>query len=857
MFQMRGFFQRFESANEVLRSAGRTRGRAGLRDGAFGRSLIEPLEERRLLTSTIEFDAVAAIGLTTDSWGLTSADFNNDTHLDLAAVAAGGNVEVLLNDGSGVFTSAGDFAAGVLAQDVEAGDFDGDGNQDLAVVNQFTDSVSILLGVGDGTFAAAVDYPVVPNVTSISLGDVTGDGVLDFAVNSGATGMLVIMPGNGDGTFGASMPINNGLNVSDVQLADLDGANGADLIYTVISDESLRVRLNQGGGTFGAEQVFTTGSDPQDIAAVDLDLDGDLDLAVANLGVAGGSALTVLLNDGTGTLALVGNTDLDASATSLQAADLNGDLLPDLAIMLSNGEAVALAGDGSGTFTADVTLAPVAGSPSRFTVGDFDGDGDVDLVSADAQAHGLSFHANITPAPPTAPDVPDLDAVSDLGANDDDDITSANTDLQFTITGVSDGDTVRLYLGSTVIGEAIAVGDSASIVTNVGEFADGVYQVRAAYNDGVEDSARSAPFTFTIDTTVPAFTSTPTLTVPIGPTYTYDADTNEEGDAGLVYALTTAPVGMSIDPDTGLLTWTPVLEDFGDNEVIISATDVSGNVGTQEFTLDADTILTIGDASPTHALPGASWGMTAGDFNEDGFDDVAVTFVLGSVMIFTSNGDGTLSNGDFYNVGTSPQTAYAADLNGDGHLDLATVNFGSDNISVLLGNGDGTFADPVNYDVGSGPVEMTSANLDRKHGADLIVSNANGNSLSVLFANSDGTYAAATNIGVGANPQGLATGDFDGDYDIDVAVAAAGTTSVYLLTNDGLGGLTEALQLTTPPRSQQRRPHRHQQRRPPGRRRHQRPAQPGPEHLPGRWCGRLRRRRQRQHRLCRQPSHRG
>ncbi|MFG0252961.1 MAG: FG-GAP-like repeat-containing protein, partial [Phycisphaerales bacterium JB038] len=695
---MRGFFHRFGSATEVLRSAGRARGRTMLRAGAAGRSVVEPLEERRLLTSVIDFDEAVAVASTEVNWGVTSADFNNDGHLDIAAVAAGGSVEVLLNDGAGVFTSSGVFAVGVLPQNAAAADFDGDGNQDLAVVNQFDDTVSILLGNGDGTFAAAVDYVVVADATAISIADATGDGVLDFAVNSGATGFLVILPGVGDGTFGASIPLNYGLNVSDVQLADLDGQNGADLIYTVSSDDSIRVRLNQGGGSFGAEQIFSAGADPQDIAAADMDLDGDLDLAVANAGVLGGDALTVLRNDGSGTLTLLGDTDLPGAAVALQAADLNGDLLPDLAVMLNTGETAALAGDGMGGFVVDATIAPFAGAPNRLTLGDFDGDGDVDAITADAQAHGLSFLANITPAPPTAPDAPDLAATSDLGASDSDDITSVNTDLEFTITGVADGYAVSLYLGATLIGSATAAGDSASIVTDIGVFADGVYEVRAVYNNGEEDSARSAPLTFTIDTTVPAFTSTPETDVAIGPEYTYDANTNEEGDTGLVYALITAPAGMSIDPDTGVVTWTPVLEDFGDNEVIISATDVAGNVGTQEFTLSADTILAIADESTTHALPGASWGMTTGDFNEDGYEDVAVTFVLGSVMIFTSNGDGTLTNGDFYNVGTSPRTAYAADLDGDGHLDLVTVNFGSDNVSVLLGNGDGTFADPVNYD---------------------------------------------------------------------------------------------------------------------------------------------------------------
>jgi hypothetical protein len=107
------------------------------------------------------------------------------------------NVSVLLGNGNGTFQTAASYATNTGAIAVTVGDFNGDGNSDLAVANLTSNNVSVLLGVGDGTLHSAVNYAVGTAPISLVVGDFNGDGKADLAVaNMNGNNVSVLLAAN-------------------------------------------------------------------------------------------------------------------------------------------------------------------------------------------------------------------------------------------------------------------------------------------------------------------------------------------------------------------------------------------------------------------------------------------------------------------------------------------------------------------------------------------------------------------------------------------------------------------------------------------------------------------------------------
>src|SRR5437660_165594 len=122
-----------------------------------------------------------------------------------------------------------------------------------------------------------------------------------------------------------------------------------------------------------------------------------------------------------------------------------------------------------------------------------------------------------------------------------------------------------------------------------------------------------------------------------------------------------------------------------------------------------------------------------------------------------------VTNRDFPTGGNDPASVAVGDFNGDGKLDLAVANIGSNSVAVLLGNGDGTFQVPLSSLVGDAPAFVAVGDFNGDGKPDLVVANRNDNTISVELGNGDGTFQAGPTIAVGAQPQSVAVADFNGD----------------------------------------------------------------------------------------------
>jgi len=126
--------------------------------------------------------------------------------------------------------------------------------------------------------------------------------------------------------------------------------------------------------------------------------------------------------------------------------------------------------------------------------------------------------------------------------------------------------------------------------------------------------------------------------------------------------------------------------------------------------------------------------ICAADLDQDSDSDLVVTNLTSdNVSVLLGNGDGTFASAVNYATGDSPSCVRAADLDLDGNLDLAVANKVSDNVSVLLGVGDGTFAPAVNHAAGDGAFWLFAADLDGDGDIDLAVANAQGDDVSILL----------------------------------------------------------------------------------------------------------------------------
>ena len=186
--------------------------------------------------------------------------------------------------------------------------------------------------------------------------------------------------------------------------------------------------------------------------------------------------------------------------------------------------------------------------------------------------------------------------------------------------------------------------------------------------------------------------------------------------------------------------------------------------------------------------------VTAADINGDGkMDLITANFGASSVSVLTNNGSGGfIAAGTNYAVGNNPFAVIAADLNGDGRLDLICANYGDNTLTVLTNSGSGRFVVSGTYPVGAGPLSIKAIDVNNDGKLDIVSANANNNTVSVLTNNGIGGLVLAHTYSVGSSPRSLVTADVNGDGRLDIITGNSGGSSITVLTNDGVGGFVLA-----------------------------------------------------------------
>ena len=297
--------------------------------------------------------SVSIFGFATQLSGITTADFNNDGKFDLAVTQSqNGTVTILLNDGTGGFPTDG-FSApsifvGAQPSSIKAGDFNNDNKSDLVVITPGSNTFAVLVGNGSGGFtnvASSTLQGTSSFVDDVDIGDFDGDGKSDLAIVRSGASVVDVRRGDGTGLFFsfAVAPVQ-GIPVS-VVVRDFSGDGKPDiavsntLFESPLRQSSVTVFINNGGAGFNPGTTY-----PTDAAGVlgigDFNSDNKPDLIVSSGALFIGSnmeGLDVLTNKGDGSFNPRLSTLAGPASDQLAVADFNNDGKDDVLITQTNG----------------------------------------------------------------------------------------------------------------------------------------------------------------------------------------------------------------------------------------------------------------------------------------------------------------------------------------------------------------------------------------------------------------------------------------------------------------------------------------------------------------------------------------
>jgi len=601
-------------------------------------------------------------------------------------------------------------------------DVNGDGNPDLIALSvtgptetQVQAQILVFLGKGDGTFQPPTSTLIpgtdsLTHVSTFSIADVDGDGKPDLVVGFNSAGVttgnnILLLTGNGDGTFGNPKVVSSALEPTSVMLTDLNGDGKADLIFSDLDTNDLpavSIALGAGDGSFGTPATYALAGRNENpvfsLAVGDVDGDGIPDIISSN-----GS---ILFGDGKGSFPRRADYSLTAR-DGVVPADIDGDGRTDIITGVTGNPLIFIGTDdsGSGTNPHAVTMSLL---PNR---------GD-----------GLFWAAPLSAVPERQIDIGIVGIVAaDFNGDGISDLAVTDTDGKLTVLQGSDS------------GVFSRTGQQYQLT--------GYPQAMATWDfngDGKPDLAIAGwlPLSPTLRNLVEIFVGNgkgaleeiPPITLPWGLVVADLAtgDFNNDGKQDIAVLVSTKYGGGSSD------------------EVLVYL----GN-GTGSF-----------ESFPSYPVGVGASAITTGDFNGDGQLDLAIAssgtsgLSDGSVTLLLGKGDGTFSVAtpislsvatDFSPYTAGPLNIAAADLNGDGKLDLVVTlstnaEYSAD-LAVLLGRGDGTFVAPVFYPATSDGVAITDLNGDGI--ADLVIS---GGTDGYLLGNGDGTFAPEVQLPYESGP---------------------------------------------------------------------------------------------------------
>ncbi len=514
----------------------------------------------------------------------------------------------------------------------------------------------------------------------------------------------------------------------------------------------LRTATAPATGRYAAE-VFPIDGPTRAAVARDVNADGNLGYVSVS-----GASISVLLGDGTGRFGAPVNTAVRTNPMALAVGDVNGDGRLDVvtANTASNNVSIYL-GDGDGSFTALASVR-IFTAPRWVALGDVNGDGKLDMATANIDTNRVTvLLGDGAGGFPTRAEYPvgaspSFVALADLTGDGKVDVAVGN----------AGSGTVGILAGNGSGGFAAAASYPASNPRMLG-FGD-------LNGDGRTDIV-SAGGGVLLATAGGGFTAGPSLG---GPSGVELGDFNGDGRLDLVGSRLRLgdgaggfgpPTGATIrfDPRVGDLNGDGRLDAFGSN---------GGYVGV---------LLGTGTGSPAQE-PVAGGGLALGDVNGDGkLDAVSIEFLS------LGDGSGGYSGAREWSAAGSARALALGDVNGDGLLDVVTANQDRNHVGVNLNDGSGSFSEPTRFPAGSTPWTIALGDVNGDGKLDIVTGNYSQDNVVVLLGDGSGGFGPPAAFSGPVSRQAVALGDLNNDGKLDVA-----TSTGRVLLGDGTGRFTVA-----------------------------------------------------------------
>ena len=838
------------------------------------------------MISSASFAPRFSLATGTSPQGTVIADFDGDGKPDLAVTDYDSHSISVFRNVSALGTlNAASFAVRVVlptagtAQTprmLVAADVDGDGKLDLVAGDHSSASILVFRNQAQpgtltaNSFAPQVTLPVAFTPGDVVVRDLDGDGRAEI-VAAGFTGTkLSILPNIGSAgqlttnSFGPRIELTTSDTTYGLTVADLDRDGRLD-IATGCNNSTVSLFRNVGGGVLSSNSFAPPVSLAGPAAAhfmrsADLDGDGKPELLVTSYLGATLSVFRNLATAGTlttGSFAARVGFALAGRGHTISLGDLNGDGKLDVVVDTEIASSIAVFQNQStlGSFTS-ASFAPRVDLATGYnawgsSVGDLDGDGRPDILFANAYDNTISICKNLGVVPPAIIQQPvsqsvvagDLVAFS-VGATG----TSLSYQWRFNGNPIASATTSSLVFPSAQLTQA---GNYSVVVANAA------------------DSATSSNATLTVNPRLPvpvikAFSpaaATNGAAITLSGTNFSPVAANNTVFFGAVRAAVTAasvtnltvtmPTGATFAPITvtvnGLTTYSPQpflptflgaggaisAASFGPRQTLASGT---GPIQVVIADLDNDgkpdlivannynntislyrnisagaTLTAAAFAAPVNlATPGGNsspYGIAAADLDGDGKLDIIATDYVGTNVVSVYRNTCTPGNISFgarvdFATGMQPQGVAVSDIDGDGRPDLLVANVGSGKVSILRNTSvmgsltANSFASKVDFVTGSSCANVTVGDLDGDGKSDVVTANAGGGMVTLLRnTSSPGNFTfdpkASFTVPDGAIHVKLVDLDGDGKLDVVIECYVPQIMSVFRNTST-VGSLTAA-----------------------------------------------------------------